>query len=55
MRSVASYQLIYDTAPENIEVWFEPYLGITRWSYSHHGTRAEASVSLTGCKTHLGN
>lgn len=55
MRSAASYQLIFDTAPENIEVWFEPYLGITRWSYSHHGTRAEASVSLTGCKTHLGD
>lgn len=50
-----TYHLVYRTNPDYTEVLFVPYVGITQWSYRHHGTPAEAEVSLTGCKTHLGN
>jgi hypothetical protein len=42
------YHLLYNTNPDATEVWFVPRLGITRYKYTHHGTRHDVDLTLKG-------
>ncbi|NPV90500.1 MAG: hypothetical protein HPY50_06990 [Firmicutes bacterium] len=40
------YGLTFRTSPDTIGINFQPYLGITSYSYQHHGTPLETSLEL---------
>lgn len=44
------YTIAYRTVPDHQIVQFAPHLGVTRYSYSHHGTVAGASAILVGAR-----
>jgi len=48
VRECPHYTLVYNTLPDHSQVDFVPYLGITSYSYSHHGTPAQVDVWLKG-------
>jgi hypothetical protein len=44
------YTIAYRTVPDHQIVQFAPRLGITRYSYAHHGTVATASATLVSAR-----
>jgi hypothetical protein len=43
---VPLYTVAQNTRPDYTEYTFRPYLGITTYTYSHHGTKAHVELSL---------
>jgi hypothetical protein len=46
------FLLTYKSLPDDTTVVFEPYLGIVRFDYSHHGTICEAHLRLADYRVH---
>jgi len=46
VKSVTEFELIHNTFPGRIELRFQQFIGIRKWSYIHHGTKAEVDVTL---------
>lgn len=44
------FELSYRSLPDHTFVEWQPGLGITRYTYGHHGTPASAKVRLTDCR-----
>jgi hypothetical protein len=44
------YTIAYRTVPDHQIVQFAPRLGVTRYSYAHHGTVASASATLVSAR-----
>ncbi len=42
----AEYHLVFRTRPDHEEIDFVPGIGITRYTYGHHGTVSETDVKL---------
>jgi hypothetical protein len=49
---VNQYQLVYRTLPDHQIIEFAPNIGITRYTYVHHGTVSETDLKLI--EFHLG-
>jgi hypothetical protein len=47
-----AYNLEFNTNPDSTRVQFVPGVGITKYSYVHHGTVAETDLVLVECKLH---
>ncbi len=53
VKAIPSYKLLQNTLPGYVEMEFTPYLGITSYTYSHHGTPAQLDLSLEKYHIHL--
>src|SRR3990172_1508047 len=47
---VQRFELSYRSLPDHAVMEWQPGLGITRYTYGHHGTPAAAEVRLVGCR-----
>lgn len=44
------FELSYRSLPDHAVIEWQPGLGVTRYTYGHHGTPAAAEVHLIGCR-----
>jgi len=49
----SQYKLVYVTMPDYTEIYFVPYIGISSFSYHHHGTEAQVDINLRNYSAHV--
>jgi len=50
LREYPQFEIAYLTNPDSLKLTFAPYLGITSYEYSHHGSRMEVNLTLSDYK-----